>query len=291
MKATIPLFLSLTRNAQRSIIEALIFAANPEEILTNKNIFSIVLSDADLSIIKRKKAKENNDLIESSVINDDIYSDKLLNTAPNRETIAALEAIAAEYNFYISDIEKMVEEINEELNKTNRPYKIINYAGGYQFITLPQYGELVHKMLKLKSVKRFSNAQLETLAIIAYKQPITRQEIDKIRGVMSSGEVINALIDKQLIVTAGHKDILGKPLLYVTTDNFLKAFGLNTLKDLPKLKELEEIVEQKLQTDTNNNSISLTISQDDVNKLNKLNDTSNIIGVINNNDPIEKEEE
>lgn len=288
MKATIPLFLSLTRNAQRSIIEALIFAANPEEILTNKNIFSIVLSDADLSTIKRKKAKENNDLIESSVINDDIYSDKLLNTAPNRETIAALEAIAAEYNFYISDIEKMVEEINEELNKTNRPYKIINYAGGYQFITLPQYGELVHKMLKLKSVKRFSNAQLETLAIIAYKQPITRQEIDKIRGVMSSGEVINALIDKQLIVTAGHKDILGKPLLYVTTDNFLKAFGLNTLKDLPKLKELEEIVEQKLQTDTNNNSISLTISQDDVNK---LNDTSNIIGVINNNDPIEKEEE
>ena len=288
MKATIPLFLSLTRNAQRSIIEALIFAANPEEILTNKNIFSIVLSDADLSTIKRKKAKENNDLIESSVINDDIYSDKLLNTAPNRETIAALEAIAAEYNFYISDIEKMVEEINEELNKTNRPYKIINYAGGYQFITLPQYGELVHKMLKLKSVKRFSNAQLETLAIIAYKQPITRQEIDKIRGVMSSGEVINALIDKQLIVTAGHKDILGKPLLYVTTDNFLKAFGLNTLKDLPKLKELEEIVEQKLQTDTNNNSISLTISQDDVNK---LNDTSNIIGVINSNDPIEKEEE
>ena len=288
MKATIPLFLSLTRNAQRSIIEALIFAANPEEILTNKNIFSIVLSDADLSTIKRKKAKENSDLIESSVINDDIYSDKLLNTAPNRETIAALEAIAEEYNFYISDIEKMVEEINEELNKTNRPYKIINYAGGYQFITLPQYGELVHKMLKLKSVKRFSNAQLETLAIIAYKQPITRQEIDKIRGVMSSGEVINALIDKQLIVTAGHKDILGKPLLYVTTDNFLKAFGLNTLKDLPKLKELEEIVEQKLQTDTNNNSISLTISQDDVNK---LNDTSNIIGVINNNDPIEKEEE
>lgn len=288
MKATIPLFLSLTRNAQRSIIEALIFAANPEEILTNKNIFSIVLSDADLSTIKRKKAKENSDLIESSVINDDIYSDKLLNTAQNRETIAALEAIAAEYNFYISDIEKMVEEINEELNKTNRPYKIINYAGGYQFITLPQYGELVHKMLKLKSVKRFSNAQLETLAIIAYKQPITRQEIDKIRGVMSSGEVINALIDKQLIVTAGHKEILGKPLLYVTTDNFLKAFGLNTLKDLPKLKELEEIAEQKLQTDTNNNSISLTISQDDVNK---LNDTSNIIGVINNNDPIEKEEE
>ena len=288
MKATIPLFLSLTRNAQRSIIEALIFAANPEEILTNKNIFSIVLSDADLSTIKRKKAKENSDLIESSVINDDIYSDKLLNTAPNRETIAALEAIAEEYNFYISDIEKMVEEINEELNKTNRPYKIINYAGGYQFITLPQYGELVHKMLKLKSVKRFSNAQLETLAIIAYKQPITRQEIDKIRGVMSSGEVINALIDKQLIVTAGHKDILGKPLLYVTTDNFLKAFGLNTLKDLPKLKELEEIVEQKLQTDTNNNSISLTISQDDVNK---LNDTSKISGVLNNNDPIEKEEE
>ena len=141
MKATIPLFLSLTRSAQRSIIEALIFAANPDEILTNKNIFSIVLSDADLSTIKRKKNKENNDEIESSIISDDIYSDKLLNTAPNKETIAALEAVAAEYNFYISDIEKIVEEINEELSKTNRPYKIINYAGGYQFITLPQYGE------------------------------------------------------------------------------------------------------------------------------------------------------
>ncbi len=289
MKATLPLFLSLTRDVQRSIIEALIFAANPDELLTEKNIFSIVLSDTELPIIKQNKNKDNvyyNNLEEIGNITDDIYSNKLLTTNPNKEIIAALETIAAEANFYISDIREMIDEINNELFSSNRPYKIINYAGGYQFVTLPQYGELVHKMLKLKSAKKFSNVQLETLAIIAYKQPVTRQEIDKIRGVMSSVEVINNLMEKQLVITAGHKDVIGKPLLYVTTDNFLKTFGLSSLIELPKLRDLEEIIEQKLQTEPNVNSITLNVTQEDVNKLKEI---SNINITDIENVDIEKE--
>ena len=90
--------------------------------------------------------------------------------------------------------------------------------------------------------KRLTQASIETLSIIAYKQPITKPEIEQIRGVNSS-EIINSLVEKNLVESTGRKDVLGKPLLYKTTDNFLKVFGLQTLDDLPRLKDFDEIVD------------------------------------------------
>ncbi len=254
MIANLPLFLTLSREEQRAIIEALIFAANPDEILTEKNIFSIVLSDTNpIQRTRKKNSKENSD-------------EQLLPTEKDR--FKALEEVAAQENFTIDDISKIIDEINNDLDVSNRPYRIVKYAGGYQFVTLAQYGEQVQRMLQLKTRKSFSNAQLETLAIIAYKQPVTKQEIDRIRGVISSSEVINILIEKQLVVVAGKKDVLGKPLLYATTTSFLKTFGLNSIEELPKLRELEEIAEQKLKEEAEEVPETVfNITQEDVDKL------------------------
>jgi len=220
MRTNEPIFLTLDRVEQRTIIEALIFAANPVDILSAKNIFDVIF--------------ENNPVD----------------------------------NFTVEDIEKIVDEINDDLDNSSRPYRIVNYAGGFQFVTLPQYGEMVYRMLKSKTKKNFSTAQLETLSIIAYKQPVTKQEIDRIRGVMSSSEVLNVLIEKELIKIAGRKDVVGKPLLYATTDDFLKTFGLNHISDLPKLKEIEEIAEQKLREEEEEaTDLVLNISQEDIEKL------------------------
>jgi len=224
MRTNEPLFLTLDRTEQRAIVEALIFAANSDDILSAKNIFDIIFENQ------------------------------------------------SDLDFAIEDIEKIVDEINDDLDNSNRPYRIVNYAGGYQFVTLPQYGEMVYRMLKSKTKKNFSAAQLETLSIIAYKQPVTKQEIDRIRGVMSSSEVINVLIEKELVKIAGRKDVIGKPLLYATTDNFLKTFGLNQISDLPKLKEIEEIAEQKLKEEEEEaTDLVLTVSQEDIEKLGNTN--------------------
>ncbi|MGI6369382.1 MAG: SMC-Scp complex subunit ScpB [Ignavibacteria bacterium] len=253
MEADLPLFLTLSREEQRAIIEALIFVANPDEILTEENIFSIVLYDTEAINKNRKTSIEDNEKI-------------ILPTS--KEEFTELENIASAKNFTVEEIAKIIEEINLELDNSNRPYRIVKYAGGYQFVTLPQYGEQVQRMLQSKTRKSFSNAQLETLAIIAYKQPTTKQEIDRIRGVTSSSETINILIEKDLVFVAGRKDVLGKPLLYKTTPNFLKTFGLDSIADLPKLRELEEIADQKLKEVSEEVPEKVfNITQEDVEKL------------------------
>jgi len=253
MEADLPLFLTLSREEQRAIIEALIFVANPDEILTEENIFSIVLYDTEAINKNRKTSIEDNEKI-------------ILPTS--KEEFTELENIASAKNFTVEEIAKIIEEINLELDNSNRPYRIVKYAGGYQFVTLPQYGEQVQRMLQSKTRKSFSNAQLETLAIIAYKQPTTKQEIDRIRGVTSSSETINILIEKDLVFVAGRKDVLGKPLLYKTTPNFLKTFGLDSIADLPKLRELEEIADQKLKEVSDEVPEKVfNITQEDVEKL------------------------
>lgn len=253
MEADLPLFLTLSREEQRAIIEALIFVANPDEILTEENIFSIVLYDTEAINKNRKTSIEDN---EKNIL------------PTSKEEFTELENIASTKNFTVEEIAKIIEEINIELDNSNRPYRIVKYAGGYQFVTLPQYGEQVQRMLQSKTRKSFSNAQLETLAIIAYKQPTTKQEIDRIRGVTSSSETINILIEKDLVFVAGRKDVLGKPLLYKTTPNFLKTFGLDSIADLPKLRELEEIADQKLKEVSEEVPEKVfNITQEDVEKL------------------------
>jgi segregation and condensation protein B len=261
MKINIPVFLTLDRAEQRNIIEAVIFAASTEENLTAENIKNIVLIDNEnINLVPKINYSKTHPTIKEYIQNTNFE-----NTNNEKQT-----DINENIDFSIEEIIKLIEEINEELENTNRPYKIINFGGCYQFATISQYGNFVENMLSAKTKKRFTHAQLETLAIIAYKQPVTKQEIDRIRGVISSSEILNVLIEKKLIEITGRKEVIGKPLLYSTTTDFLRTFGLNTLIDLPKLSEIEEIAEQRLSEDEENISdIVLNVSQEDIDELNK----------------------
>jgi segregation and condensation protein B len=135
----------------------------------------------------------------------------------------------------------LIDEINDDLERTDRPFRIVRIAGGYQFATTPLHGQLVQRLLKARNRKRLSQAALETLAIIAYRQPITKAEIEAIRGVNAS-EVVNALVEKQLVAMVGRSESVGKPLLYGTTEEFLRIFGLNDLADLPRLREIDDLL-------------------------------------------------
>lgn len=113
-------------------------------------------------------------------------------------------------------------------------------AEGFQLVTRPQHGAFVKNFLKAQNLRRLSPAGVESLAIVAYKQPVTNAEVSAIRGT-ESGQVLRNLLEKKLVRIAGRKDIVGKPLLYATTKEFLVHFGLNSLDDLPSFRELEEI--------------------------------------------------
>ncbi len=137
--------------------------------------------------------------------------------------------------------DELVDDINTDLERTDRPFRIVKIAGGYQFATTPQHGSLVQRLLKARNRKRLTQAALETLAIIAYRQPITKGEVDAIRGV-NAGEVVNSLAEKGLVAMVGRSEQPGKPLLYGTTEEFLRLFGLGSLSDLPKLREIDDLL-------------------------------------------------
>jgi len=114
-------------------------------------------------------------------------------------------------------------------------------AGGFQFVTRPELANYIKQYYKGKSKSRLSRAALETLAIIAFKQPISRPEIDMIRGVNSDGVVKN-LLERNLIFISGRSETIGRALLYSTTPEFLRYLGINEISDLPKPKEIEELL-------------------------------------------------
>ena len=126
--------------------------------------------------------------------------------------------------------------------KHEKPYRIDKIAGGYQLVTKPEFEIWIRRLLGKSNKLILSAAALDTLAIIAYKQPIGRYDVEAIRGVDSSG-VIKTLLSRNLIVIKGRGDGPGRPLLYSTTKLFLEKFGLNSLSDMPKLKEVSEIIE------------------------------------------------
>jgi segregation and condensation protein B len=138
------------------------------------------------------------------------------------------------------------------MDDTARPDRgvfIREVAGGYQVATKPEHHEAIRNFVKnLKQPLKLSNAALETLAVIAYKQPVTAPEIMEIRGVQGVG-VLKTLLDRKLITTAGRKNVIGKPILYKTTKEFLTQFGLNRVSELPTLKEFEEIRRQSISDD------------------------------------------
>jgi len=160
-----------------------------------------------------------------------------------------------------SDLLEIIEILNSQFEETGRSFRIVEVAGGFQFETLPQYGAFVEKLYRTKSRPKLSRASLETLAIVAYKQPVSKAEIDALRGVDSDASV-QTLQNRDLIEIKGFGDSVGKPRLYGTTMEFLRYFGLKEIKDLPGADELasmfdgteiEKPVPEQLtfQTDTN----------------------------------------
>jgi segregation and condensation protein B len=180
----------------------------------------------------------------------------------NEERKAALEAIiyAADEPATIDQLtaalgdEKLavqasLDELVASYAVEERGIEIRAVAGGYKMYTKPQHHDAVRRFIKsLRPPLRLTMPALETLAVIAYKQPVTAPEISEIRGVNTSG-VISTLLDKRLITTAGRKEVMGRPILYKTSKEFLMRFGLSDLEELPSLKEFEALAREALGSD------------------------------------------
>jgi len=138
-------------------------------------------------------------------------------------------------------LNKVVEELNKQYEEETHAFEIKNVAGGFQLVSRKEYEIYIRRMLKKSGRISLSVASMDCLAIIAYKQPIGRYQIEAIRGVDSNG-VIKTLLSKNLIKIKGRDSGPGRPLLYKTTDIFMEYFGINRLSDLPKLKEITEII-------------------------------------------------
>ena len=154
---------------------------------------------------------------------------KMLEGEPREDVDEALAALRADYD---------------------RPggLQIVEVAGGYQIVTRPELHEWVRKLFHERTTQKLSVQALETLAVIAYKQPITAPEIAEIRGVTSSGGVLATLVERHLIKTVGRKQVIGRPFMYATTREFLERFGLNDLGDLPKVEEMSDALGFELPT-------------------------------------------
>ncbi|OHB55051.1 MAG: SMC-Scp complex subunit ScpB [Planctomycetes bacterium GWF2_50_10] len=133
----------------------------------------------------------------------------------------------------------IIDTLNAKYRANNNAFRIERIAGGYQLLTLGVYNAWLQKLVRVRTDSKLSQASIEALAIIAYKQPVIRADVEAIRGV-ASGEVIRALMFKGLVKIVGRAEILGRPMLYGTTKKFLEVFGLNSLKDLPKIEELKK---------------------------------------------------
>ncbi len=132
-----------------------------------------------------------------------------------------------------------INELNEIYGQRQAAYRIEERAGGYQLLTLPQYAQCIQRLTKARDEGRLTPAALETLAIIAYRQPILRVDVESIRGV-ACGEVIRTLMEYNLVKIVGRAEEIGRPMLYGTTRHFLEVFGLSSLKDLPNADQLKE---------------------------------------------------
>jgi segregation and condensation protein B len=133
-------------------------------------------------------------------------------------------------------VRQAIKDLNAQYEESRRSFRVEQVAGGYQLLTLPEFGEHLQKLHQREIDTKLTKAALETLASIAYKQPILRADIEAIRGV-ACGETIRSLMEKRLVNIAGRAEEPGRPILYGTTKRFLEVFGLNTLKDLPQSED------------------------------------------------------
>jgi segregation and condensation protein B len=212
------------------------------------------------------------DKIYTNVIEALIFSaDEPLNEA---EIIRAIRGIDGDdIDITGEDIDSAVKEVNTKYENSTLPFRIIKVAKGYLFATREEYAKYIGFLSSEKSKRRLSQAALETLAIIAYKQPITKPELESIRGV-NSDYILNTLLEKKLITITGRTETIGRPLLYGTTDEFLKYFGLYNLSDLPKPREIEEIMQDDDFIEQKNKIMMNAIEEDLESTIEKENDNA-----------------
>ena len=140
----------------------------------------------------------------------------------------------------LTDLENIVEELQNKYRENDNAFSIVNVAGGYQLVSRPEFEVFIRRLLKKSGRLALTKVSLETLAIVAYRQPVNRYEIESIRGVDSSG-VLKTLLSKNLVKIKGRDDGPGRPLLYSTTEKYLEYFGLSSISDMPKISEMADL--------------------------------------------------
>lgn len=211
-----------------SIVEALVFAT--DEPLSAQDIRSLIL---DEQTVKAAAEPAPDIFSEPAPASGGELPDG--SEPPKRKKANLLE---------LSVIKDAIRMLNNTYEESGRAFRIIEIAGGYQFATRPDVAAYVSRLYKDRSRRRLSGAALETLSIIAYKQPVSKSDIENIRGV-NCDEVIKSLLEKNLITITGRADSVGRPLLYGTTQDFLRHFGLGSMRDLPKPREIEELLKEE----------------------------------------------
>ncbi len=232
---------------------------NPEEINEEsvaseyENIFAKLASGDDPIPETDESIDELAEQLESTIAAEAIDDDEVI-TVSLAELKPAIEAVlfVADEPLPLSamvkilgdidpkDLKQALEELSNEYDERSCGLELREIAGGWRFSTRPQHHEFIRKYLKSKPSARLSLPALETLAVIAYKQPVTVPEILEIRGVTSTS-AIKTLLEKRLIMTKGRKETVGKPMLYGTSKDFLIQFGLKDLQELPSIEDFEEL--------------------------------------------------
>jgi segregation and condensation protein B len=206
--------------------------------------------DLDSGFIDSDVTSTGND---SRILDEDQDDDEMSRAVQNEPTIeSVIEAILFASDEPLSEtriadivesglkqVRQHIDNLNKRYETNNSAFRIEQIAGGYQMLTLNQYNHWLKKLLRVRGDSKLSTAAMETLAIIAYKQPVMRADIEAIRGV-AAGDIIRSLCYKGLVKIVGRAEVLGRPMLYGTTKKFLELFGLNSLKDLPKIEELKK---------------------------------------------------
>jgi segregation and condensation protein B len=235
------------------IIEALLFAS--DEPLSAQELRALVLGEEFIPEEKQAPivepqlgVEEASSAIETSPTNDTPFvlnPEMDIAAGPGEPTVEiAPEKEKKRQLIELPLIHEAVELLNASYEEGNRAFRLIEIAGGYQFSTRAEYGEYVARLFKEKSRRRLSGAALETLAIIAYKQPVSKNDIENIRGV-NCDEVLKSLLEKKLVTITGRAESVGRPLLYGTTIDFLRHFGLPRIQDLPRPREIDELMKEE----------------------------------------------
>jgi len=160
------------------------------------------------------------------------------------EPLSVLRLVAVLGDVGKAEVERVLRSFGNDLDQQGRGIRLVEVAGGYRLVTKQEYAPWIKRLDKAKSAVKLSRSALESLAIIAYKQPIVRSEIEEIRGVETSG-VVRTLLDRKLVRIVGRKEVPGRPIMYGTTKFFLEHFGLNDLSQLPPLREFKELGESE----------------------------------------------